>query len=159
MKDFLKLKMFHVKHSANYRILDQSFKTYLTSTQYKVFGCISKQRQYFKRFDKVSHKTLKHILGYVIFLINQDEVDVIYICVLPQYRRQGIASKLLNVSRETLRIKKMFLEVSVHNFCAIAFYEALGFTPLSIRQKYMNGHDAYLMSKTFSQTDYSYCKF
>jgi ribosomal protein S18 acetylase RimI-like enzyme len=151
LKDFLKLKMFHVKHFDNYKISDQSFKTYLTSFQYKVLGIVlnCQKLRYSKRFSKIFRKKTKNLLGYVVLLVNQEEADIIYIYVLSKYRRQGLASKLINVSRETFCIEKIFLEVNVNNFHAIAFYKTFGFTTLSIRKKYLNGQDAHLMSKTF----------
>ena len=127
--DFEILKMFHVKHFQNYKISDESFKAYLSQPQYKTFGMFH----------------VKHLIGYVIFLTSQYEADIVYIAVQPKFRRNGVATTLLN----TIKTPgfKIFLEVSIDNEGAIEFYKAQGFHIETVRPKYLNGKDSYLMVK------------
>ena len=138
INDFEKIKMFHVEHFANYKISDNSFRTYLTKTQYETFGMFH----------------VKHLIGYVIFLVSQNEADIVYIVTHPRYRKMGVATKLLNEKCSTWNILengdvnfKIFIEVEVENLSAIAFYKSQNFQIISIRKKYLNGQDSYLMVK------------
>ncbi len=131
--DFEKLKMFHVKHFQNYKISDESFIAYLSQPQYQTFGMFH----------------VKHLIGYVIFLASKSEADIVYIAVHPDYRRQGVATALLNSIDKDLDDYRIFLEVSVENLGAIAFYKSQGFQIDAVRPKYLDGKDSYLMVKKF----------
>ena len=139
VSDLCEFKMFHVKHFMNYKISDLSFFAYLTRPQYQTFGMFH----------------VKHLIGYVIFQVSSFEADIVYIGVHPNYRRQGVATRLLNCKCFTCNIPengigqfKIFLEVETENFSALSFYKAQGFEIVSVRKKYLKGKDAYLMCKT-----------
>ncbi len=76
---------------------------------------------------------------------------VISIAVLPKYRRQGIAANLLEEAMKNMihyKSKECYLEVRVGNDEAVKLYERLGFKiSKTIREYYMDGEDAYVMSK------------
>ena len=129
--DFEILKMFHVKHFQNYEISDQSFMAYLSQSQYQTYGMFH----------------VKHLIGYVIFLICDYEADIVYIGTDPNFRRQGVASALIRTFIEQSKIARIFLEVSTENAVAISLYKSLGFEVVSIRKKYLNNIDSYLMVK------------
>ena len=137
IESFEKLKLFHVEQFENYEISDESFKSYLSLSQYEVFCAVDK-------FCK--------IIGYVILSTCQDEADIVYICVCEKYKRLGIASELLIVTSETIRLKRIFLEVACDNASAINFYKKNKFEIVSIRKNYItneNGEliDSFLMCK------------
>lgn len=73
------------------------------------------------------------------------------LAVDPQFRRKGVASKLLNKSIEICskkHIKHIRLEVRTNNQRAVSFYESHGFKRVKLlRSYYENGDDAYLMKK------------
>jgi len=78
-------------------------------------------------------------------------VHVISIAVLPPFRRQGIATalmeKVLYRSTET-GASEIYLEVRVSNTPAISLYRKLGFTAVKvIKSYYLDGEDAYLMAR------------
>lgn len=138
VSDLCEFKMFHVKHFANYEISDSSFLAYLTRPQYQIFGMFH----------------VKHLIGYVIFQVSNFEADIVYIGVHPDYRRQGVATRLLNCKCFTCNIPeneieqfKIFLEVETENSPALSFYKTQGFEIASVRKKYLKGKDAYLMCK------------
>lgn len=67
------------------------------------------------------------------------EMEILSICVLPEFRRQGVAKSLLffliNYA-EQHDIESIFLEVSVENPGAIKLYESVGFHKIGIRKGY-----------------------
>ncbi len=90
-------------------------------------------------------------VGYVGGWIIADQYDVNNIAVLPQYRRCGIASKLLDNLIGYCRKKELTaitLEVREHNNTAKALYNSFGFKPIGFRKKYYSdtGEDAIIMS-------------
>ena len=59
--------------------------------------------------------------------------------------------KIFEVLKEKC-VEKIFLEVRRNNHSAKALYEKLGFTYISVREKYYGGvEDALIMSKALSQ--------
>ena len=136
VSDFDELQMFHVKHFADYPISTTSFKSYLTMPQYQSVGAFLNNS----------------LIGYIIFLKSDYEADIVYICVHPDFRRKGVAKKLLNSKCFTWNIEsisdfKIFLEVLTTNSGAISFYLSEGFEIVSTRKNYMNNQDAYVMTK------------
>ena len=74
------------------------------------------------------------------------------LCVLDEYRKNGIASQLVQLLEEefSLRgIKKIRLEVSTHNNIARMFYERQGYqmTPHILPNFYNNGTNAFVLNK------------
>ncbi|MDP8003422.1 MAG: ribosomal-protein-alanine N-acetyltransferase [Caldisphaera sp.] len=78
---------------------------------------------------------------------------VISIAVLPEYRKKGIGSMLLNeaINRMKLNynVEAVYLEVRVSNNEAINLYKKYGFEEVRIiNEYYRDGEDAYVMVKT-----------
>lgn len=85
------------------------------------------------------------IVGFIDYSIIYDRVEINYIYVLDEFRRQGIASILLNNIPNCTNIT---LEVNENNTKAINFYKNSGFNIVSKRLNYYkDGSDAYLMLK------------
>ena len=93
--------------------------------------------------------------GLVAYLIVSRYVDawhIMNVAVHPEYRRQGVASRLLDELFE-LTIgdprRGYTLEVRVSNVTAIALYERFGFEPSGVRRGYYtdNREDALIMWK------------
>ena len=143
LRDFDVLKMFHVEHSAEYFISDTSFEGFLNLPQYSVFATID---------------DFKKILGYVIVLIADCNLDIVYIVASKENRNVGIGSKMMmflfdiNAILENNFIQKIYAEVVVDNFGAIKFYQKFAFEKIGIRKQYSknkNGEwvDSYLLAK------------
>jgi ribosomal-protein-alanine N-acetyltransferase len=91
------------------------------------------------------------IIGYVLYWLLPDEVDIHNLAVHRPFRRQGIARALLKrvihqaESRGSLRVT---LEVRRSNTGAQKLYESLGFRITGLRRGYYsdNGEDAFAMA-------------
>ena len=73
-----------------------------------------------------------------------DRLEIDYIFVLDEYRRQGIADKLLNYLFSKYDYS-CSLEVRCDNVEAINLYKKHGFKIECVREKYYNDIDGYLM--------------
>ncbi len=77
----------------------------------------------------------KKIIGFVSFFYVNDEIEIIKICIIKSHQRQSYGSILINEIKK-LKIKKIFLEVSVENINAINFYLKNGFKQIGVRKGY-----------------------
>lgn len=90
------------------------------------------------------------VVAYAGIWLMYDYGDITNIAVHPEYRREGIAKKMLslliNICREK-SIERICLEVKESNKSAIKLYEYFGFKTDGVRKRYyQNKFDAYLMS-------------
>jgi ribosomal-protein-alanine N-acetyltransferase len=76
---------------------------------------------------------------------------VVSIAVMPQYRRKGVATAVINKALEGMqyyKTKQCFLEVRVTNDAGISLYKKLGYdVTRTINGYYSDGEDAYVMTK------------
>ena len=94
------------------------------------------------------------VVGYIGSQSSIDESDVMNVAVHPDYRRKGIAEKLINHLVEELKNRgshALLLEVRASNAPAIALYEKLGFTQVGCRKNYYHNprEDALILRKDF----------
>lgn len=94
------------------------------------------------------------IAGYAGFWHVADEGDITNIAVLPEYRRQGIASKLLEqlvLEAKERKLELLTLEVRESNASAIALYERFGFEKIGQRKRFYTNpeEDALIMTLYF----------
>jgi [ribosomal protein S18]-alanine N-acetyltransferase len=92
------------------------------------------------------------LVGYLVISRYVDAWHVMNVAVRPDYRRQGIASMLMNrlFDLTSGRSRRGYtLEVRVSNTGAIKLYERLGFRPRGVRRGYYtdNREDALIMWK------------
>ena len=92
------------------------------------------------------------LVGYLIISRYVDAWHIMNVAVVPEYRRRGVATSLLNeLFRLTDRDARRgyTLEVRTSNAAAIALYERLGFQPTGVRRGYYtdNREDALIMWK------------
>ena len=81
----------------------------------------------------------KEVLGYICIWFVTDEVHILNLACHPAFRKQGIASALLEHSLLfscTMEVKKTFLEVRESNYAALSLYKKYGFKPIGIRKGY-----------------------
>ena len=78
------------------------------------------------------------MIGYVYFFHVKDEIEIIKICIIKSHQRKNYGSILINEIKK-LKIKKIFLDVSVDNINAIKFYYKNGFKKIGIRKGYYAG--------------------
>lgn len=79
------------------------------------------------------------IIGFVYFYHVKDEVEILKIGVSKSYQRKKYGTLVINKMKK-LKIKKIFLEVSVENLQAINFYLKNGFEKIGIRKAYYTGN-------------------
>lgn len=90
-------------------------------------------------------------IGYAMLYIVCGEADIIRVAVLPEYRRQGAAERLLLKSFEHNKTDAVFLDVRESNTPAIRLYKSLGFVDTGVRKDYYSNptENAILMKKEF----------
>lgn len=90
----------------------------------------------------IVYKDENIIKGILVYDEIYDRIEIDYILVLEEYRKQGIGSKLLEYFD-----KDISLEVRESNKTAIEFYEKNGFKIVAKRNNYYNGEDGLLMCR------------
>ena len=95
------------------------------------------------------------VIGYVGSQSSIDEADIMNVAVHPDFRRQGIAEKLIDMLILQLMecgSNSLTLEVRASNMPAIALYEKLGFTQVGRRPNYYRNpkEDALILRKEWS---------
>ncbi|MDP2157828.1 MAG: ribosomal protein S18-alanine N-acetyltransferase [Nitrospirota bacterium] len=96
------------------------------------------------------------IVGYICANYLLDEGHVLNVTVHPDFRKQGIASRLVHYMIDLLRKEgclAIFLEVRISNAAALAMYQKAGFRIISARKAYytLPVEDAVIMSLVTSQ--------
>ena len=79
------------------------------------------------------------IIGYVNVRVLGDEAELMRICILPEYRGQGLSGGLLERGMEDMircGAKAATLEVRAGNLPAVRLYEAHGFVLEGYRKNY-----------------------
>jgi ribosomal-protein-alanine N-acetyltransferase len=91
--------------------------------------------------------TDREILGYVVYWLMEETIEILNIAVDFPYRGLGFAQKILQqVIREGLRqnAKRLILDVRKSNLPAVALYQKTGMAITQVRKGfYSNGEDAY----------------
>lgn len=90
------------------------------------------------------------VVAYVIGRIIPPEGEIYRVAVAPEYRRRGIAYRLLDYAMKTSRgdgLEVAFLEVRSMNTAAISLYSAYGFKEIGRRKGYYHNpsDDAIIM--------------
>ena len=91
------------------------------------------------------------LVGMIVAWLMVDEVHVATLATHPDFRRQGIAKKLLSHALRHLReegAQSSFLEVRTSNFAAQEMYRKFGYEESGVRPRYYkdNDEDALLMT-------------
>jgi ribosomal-protein-alanine N-acetyltransferase len=91
------------------------------------------------------------IVGYVLFWLLPDEVDIHNIAVHSEYRRRGIGRMLLQqvvAAARKRQSNRVTLEVRKSNIAAQTLYRSAGFAMTGVRKGYYsdNGEDALAMA-------------
>lgn len=93
------------------------------------------------------------IVGYVIGWHVLNEIHIANIAVHPEWRRKGIAEKMIRkLLKEHPSCDLVLLEVRRSNYVARSLYHKLGFHETGVRKNYYTseGEDAILMEKRLS---------
>ncbi len=82
-------------------------------------------------------------LGYCCLLPVLDEVQILNVCVAPEYQKKGVAKKALKSLLAKLQesvYQIVLLEVRCSNTPAIKLYQSLGFRQNGLRKDYYRAH-------------------
>ncbi|MDR1856976.1 MAG: ribosomal protein S18-alanine N-acetyltransferase [Desulfovibrio sp.] len=114
-----------------------------TSQQYRS----ALQRPSFAAFGAFIDGTLA---GYVSLFVSADEAEIVNVGVLPQFRGQGLARRLMSLTLDALRRtgrNRAVLDVREGNGPALGLYASLGFSEAGRRRGYYvdTGEDAIVM--------------
>jgi len=95
------------------------------------------------------------LLGYVVYWVVADEVQILDVAVAIPHRRKGVARRLLAYVLDECKAgqTRLFtLEVRQSNIAAIGLYQSLGFQCVATRKGYYsdNKEDALIMNLTFT---------
>lgn len=85
------------------------------------------------------------LAGFALGRVAADEGELFQIAVLPEFRRQGAAARLLEQLHHEMRSRgavTCFLEVRSRNSGAIALYENYGYERIAMRKNYYPDDDA-----------------
>lgn len=130
--------------------------------QEKDLNCINKLLNNFnyqlreKSFNNDFLKILVYedniIKGILVYQYIYDRIEIDYIIVASEYRKCGIASKLLNfLEAKYDNIENITLEVRENNIEAINFYLKNGFKEITKRKNYYGNEDGILMMKNLGE--------
>ena len=86
-----------------------------------------------------------NLVGFLIYKINYEVIDLLYIVIEPFYRRKGIGTKLLEFLIKNNEFDRILLEVRCDNSNAIKLYKKYDFKVINIRKNYYENNDAYVM--------------
>ena len=100
----------------------------------------------------------QQVMGYAGLLVMADEGYITNVAVFPEFRRQGVAAKLIAVFENFARGNKLAfltLEVRPSNTAAIALYKGFGFEEVGRRKNYYDlpKEDALILTKTYGEED------
>lgn len=89
------------------------------------------------------------VVGFLTATYLYETCDILSLVVDPLYRKQKIASNLLDylISDMDENLKIITLEVATKNIPALNLYEKFGFEVIHVRKNYYKDDDAYLMSR------------
>jgi ribosomal-protein-alanine N-acetyltransferase len=92
----------------------------------------------------------EELVGYMLYQVWEEEMELHTIAVDPERRRQGIARKMIAFMKEdaTARaVERIFLQVRPSNEAARSLYQSFGFNVIGVRRGYYrdNLEDAFVM--------------
>jgi ribosomal protein S18 acetylase RimI-like enzyme len=79
-----------------------------------------------------------------VFASISDNIDIIWIYTIPEFRKAHNASELIKWLQEKY-VKPIFVEVHENNTPAIALYKKMAFVKINVRKNYYAQNNASLM--------------
>jgi [ribosomal protein S18]-alanine N-acetyltransferase len=104
----------------------------------------------------IVHTTLNKVIGYIIFWVIGEEVQINNIAVHPDFRRLGIGEQVLRQVIEQVKwggANFVTLEVRPSNIGALILYKQIGFKMLGVRKNYYTNppEDAFVLGLHISR--------
>lgn len=95
--------------------------------------------------DLLVYEENDKVVGFIEFANNVGNIDIYTIAVDENFKRRGIATKLIDYVKENYNYETITLEVRSKNETAIKMYKKNNFEVINIRKKYYENDDAYVM--------------
>lgn len=95
--------------------------------------------------DLLVYEENDNVVGFIEFANNVGNIDIYTIAVDENFKRHGIATKLIDYVKENYNYETITLEVRSKNEIAIKMYKKNNFEVINIRKKYYENDDAYVM--------------
>lgn len=95
-----------------------------------------------------------NIAAYIVFWVVEGEAHILNLAVNPDFRRKGVATRLLQTVLERMEenmVFAVFLEVRRSNKAAIRLYRNFGFKESYERKNYYGDEDAIVMTLFFDE--------
>ncbi len=86
------------------------------------------------------------LIGYLYYSLVLDEAEIISICIEPEFRHQGVGSKLFSYLADK-GVAVCYLDVKETNSKAISFYTKLGFKEYLRRSNYYSDNSNAILMK------------
>ena len=98
------------------------------------------------------------LAAYIAYSVIEDEMEILNLAVHPDYRRQGLAERLLSESFKDCvesNVSKSFLDVKASNEPALGLYRKFGYKQVGVRKKYYpdTREDALLFRYDFRESN------
>ena len=96
------------------------------------------------------------VIGFINYSIMYDRAELNYIYVEKEFRKDGVATELMNFLIEDSiknKCKNITLEVAENNNPGIELYKKFGFIEVAKRKKYYKDSDGLLMMKELMNDD------
>lgn len=91
-----------------------------------------------------------NVIGFCFYQDIYDRLEITYIYVKEEYRKNNIGTKLLEYLINNNKDKhNITLEVRKNNIPALKLYEKLSFKKVALREKYYGSIDGILMERKF----------
>ena len=135
-----------------YKAVDEDYAFYGKKVQKKILDrnslwrlLVAKLRQ--NRIILTSSKQTNDIVGVLLGVVSLDGVGIVnWLYVLPEYRKEGIARKMLS------KVEKIFLQRGCHKLVVTSeiasdFYRKIGYKKEGLLKNHWWGKDFYIFSK------------
>ena len=109
------------------------------------FGKVNNIEEIINNKEIIGYYDNDSLVGFLMFNINYEVLDLLYIVVDSLYRNKGIGSKLVEYLLNIKDYERILLEVRCDNINAIKLYKKFNFKIINIRKNYYENNDAYVM--------------
>ena len=119
------------------------------------FDFIVKEENLLNNIEKyIGYFISDKLVSFICYSVYFERAEINYIYVKDDYRRFGIASKLMKyMIQKCSNLENITLEVRESNYSAINLYKKFGFSECTIRKNYYGSEDAILMIKKFGDNN------
>ncbi|HIB97919.1 MAG TPA: ribosomal-protein-alanine N-acetyltransferase [Candidatus Thioglobus sp.] len=152
---FIKMKQIIKPINTSFREASKQDLTQILAIENRAYEHPWNEQKFIDSFDNNNSQIQlillnETIAGYLLSLQSIEFIDILNICIDPDFQRQGLAKQLLNhlvASQQGGVINAILLEVRKSNTIAISFYLNYGFKLIDTRKKYYsNGEDAKILN-------------